>query len=41
MGQRLNLQWNFSELNATKITASLRENEREDFPRLTSKELVH
>lgn len=24
-----------------KITASLRENEREDFTRLTSKELIH
>jgi hypothetical protein len=37
MGQRTE----FSGMNATKITASLRENEREDFTRLTSKELVH
>lgn len=41
MGQGQNLQWNFSGLNAAKITTSLRENEKEDFTRLTSKELVH
>lgn len=41
MGQGLNLQSEFSGLNAKKITASLRENEREDFVRLTSKELVY
>jgi len=41
MGQGFNLQSEFSGLNAKKITASLRENEREDFVRLTSKELVY
>lgn len=41
MGHGLNLQSEFSGLNATKITASLRENEREDFIRLTSKESVY
>lgn len=31
MVQGLDFQWIFSRMNATKITASLRENEREDF----------
>lgn len=39
MGQGLNLQWNFSGPNATKITTSLREKGEKTFTRLTSKEI--
>lgn len=39
VGQGLNLQWNFSGLNAAKITTSLREKGEKTFTRLTSKEI--